>query len=432
MQRLWCVLLLAVLRCSSVNSKNVPVLIWNNHQSADREVPSVASLEEVSVATLQSRYLHAFQPDNILLFLQDSLSVEDLSSHPAELANVSGLFGAARSVFLPAVTRPAGLRHELLRQGYKPLNISAGSAVAELKLEEGRRHLVEVRLPPTQTNPSRRAALRKSGEVMAGVLGKIGEAADFTIIYTALQPSVQPSSPPRMRVARSLSQVKIGEALPPNFHHTPCVFVYLRRNLTFSLSGAPGSFVPLPESTVTEPIAHCPPPHSSAGIGLKYNNVNIDGKLFHRITVTLHFKRDHSGWWAPYADIAVVEKAETNPTTRLYIHKQAYGGLVPLSHSLTCGETLAFRAKPGEGQGRMTLRVNGIQVQAFMTGQTQFGPSWDCVGFFTPGIWMGLLSGGLALVILAYGMAMIQAITPMDRFDDPKAKSVVVVAAEEH
>jgi len=393
-------------------------------------VPAVSSLEEVSVTRLQS-YLDAFKPKNILLFLQDSLSVEDLSSHPAELGNVSALLSSGRSVFLPSVARPASLRHDLLtRQGYKLRNLSAGSGVAGLSLPPGHRHLVEVRLPPTATNPSRRAALRKSGEVIAGVVSKIGGLADFTVIYTGLASSAP--SAPRARVARSLRQVKIGEQFPVNFHHTGCVFVYLRRNMTFSLSGAPGSFVPLPETTVTEPIAHCPPPHANSGIGLKYNNVDIGGKLFHRITVTLNFERDHSGWWAPSADIAVVERAESNPTTRLYIHKQAMGGLVPLGHSLSCAETLQYRALPGEGEARMTLRVNGIQVQAFMNGQREFGPSWDCVGFLTPGIWMGLLSAGLALAILLYGMAMIGAIAPGDRFDDPKAKGVVVAPAEDH
>ena len=54
--------------------------------------------------------------------------------------------------------------------------LSAGSAVAELKLEPKERNLVLVKLPPTLTNPSRSRAILKGGKCIVPILyicGKI-------------------------------------------------------------------------------------------------------------------------------------------------------------------------------------------------------------------------------------------------------------------
>ncbi|KAA0198193.1 hypothetical protein HAZT_HAZT004096 [Hyalella azteca] len=68
-----------------------------------------------------------------------------------------------------------------------------------------------------------------------------------------------------------------------------------------------------------------------------------------------------------------------------------------------------------------------IPVEAFRTQITgKFSPTWDCVGFFTIGIWSGLLASLLAVFILAVGLGMLANIKTMDRFDDPKGKTIFV------
>ena len=55
-----------------------------------------------------------------------------------------------------------------------------------------------------------------------------------------------------------------------------------------------------------------------------------------------------------------------------------------------------------------------------------FGRPNDCDGFFTIPILSGLFAGLILILILVYGIAMISSITTMDRFDDPKGKSITV------
>lgn len=72
-----------------------------------------------------------------------------------------------------------------------------------------------------------------------------------------------------------------------------------------------------------------------------------------------------------------------------------------------------------------------IQIQGFgLANGTDFSYASDCAGFFTPGIWMGLLTGLLMLLILVYGLHMIMQVTTMDRFDDPKGPSISVPQSE--
>lgn len=71
------------------------------------------------------------------------------------------------------------------------------------------------------------------------------------------------------------------------------------------------------------------------------------------------------------------------------------------------------------------------QIQGFnLLNGTNFAYASDCAGFFTAGIWMGLLTSLLMLLIFVYGLHMIMQLNTMDRFDDPKGPSISVPQTE--
>lgn len=72
-----------------------------------------------------------------------------------------------------------------------------------------------------------------------------------------------------------------------------------------------------------------------------------------------------------------------------------------------------------------------LQIQGFgLNNGTDFSYASDCAGFFTAGIWMGLLTGLIMLYIFVYGLHMIMQLNTMDRFDDPKGPSISVPQSE--
>lgn len=60
----------------------------------------------------------------------------------------------------------------------------------------------------------------------------------------------------------------------------------------------------------------------------------------------------------------------------------------------------------------------------------KFGPCNDCTGFFSPAIWGALFVVILLLLILFYGLSSMMEIRTMDRFDDPKGKTITINAQE--
>lgn len=99
-----------------------------------------------------------------------------------------------------------------------------------------------------------------------------------------------------------------------------------------------------------------------------------------------------------------------------------------------CSPSLLFQLKTGK---LAPLHLSGLQLEPIFgklednePRKKAFSDSWDCVGFTSGGIWGGLFVTLLMLVILSIGMSWIMDIRTMDRFDDPKGKTIIVGTAE--
>lgn len=108
------------------------------------------------------------------------------------------------------------------------------------------------------------------------------------------------------------------------------------------------------------------------------------------------------------------------------------GVSAPPTFSYTCGNTTWYTPVNKENQIN-SLTWTSLQLQAPFSDKMQsdfpFGDSWDCVGFVTPGILMGLFVIVILLVIVFLGMCWMMDIKTMDRFDDPKGKTITINAS---
>ncbi|ETE67864.1 V-type proton ATPase subunit S1 [Ophiophagus hannah] len=76
------------------------------------------------------------------------------------------------------------------------------------------------------------------------------------------------------------------------------------------------------------------------------------------------------------------------------------------------------------------IDISDFQIQAFNIENNIFSYASDCTSFFTPGIWMGLVTSLILLLILTYGIHMILNLTTNSRFDDPKGPALSVPQTE--
>jgi len=82
------------------------------------------------------------------------------------------------------------------------------------------------------------------------------------------------------------------------------------------------------------------------------------------------------------------------------------------------------------GNWTPVIEISGLQIQAFNVTEGKFGDNWECVGFFTIGIWSGIFITAILISIITWGLCMIMDVKTMDRFDDPKGKPIAFGTTE--
>lgn len=97
----------------------------------------------------------------------------------------------------------------------------------------------------------------------------------------------------------------------------------------------------------------------------------------------------------------------------------------PFQFSYHCSREILF-------QNNVILNIIDLQVQVYPTSTEKkvFSDAYDCVGFTTVPIWTGIFVTAILALIMIWGLTMIMDIRTMDRFDDPKGKTITISAQE--
>lgn len=389
--------------------------------------PAVPAMQTIDYASFQSKYLANFNPKNIILFIQDALSVEDLSSHPSEFQAVNKWMTESHSLYLPNVEEPGHLTHDLASHGYNVVSLEPGVPAAGLDLKQQDNNLVVVKLPSTLTNPSRSHALQKAVEVMQNVISKVGAKREFTFIFTGLKPSVEDTSnkyDARVRVRRAADILQ-----ERGFHSVSCVKMYFKQNFTLTIYDDSGNVerkLTIDDHSSTD-TGHCDTPEmgpvENARLSLKFTN---GVEPFTRVTFTFNFKQKSNSWGVTFVEVLL---DNSKATTDLDLVTPDISG-IPVGMSYSCALPVYFSTNATSTGNKMDLLLEGVQMEAFfeptIMNNGTFGPAWDCVGFFTVPIWAGLLTTLLLLLIPCIGLYMLSDIKTMDRFDDPKGQPIMV------
>lgn len=103
----------------------------------------------------------------------------------------------------------------------------------------------------------------------------------------------------------------------------------------------------------------------------------------------------------------------------------------PKGFSFSCTSGVYFSVNDSNTNG---VYFTQFQVQIAENGGgspiESFSDSYDCAGFTTIPIWAGLFITFLLLGIVSTGITYIMDIRTMDRFDDPKGKTITVTASD--
>jgi len=73
-----------------------------------------------------------------------------------------------------------------------------------------------------------------------------------------------------------------------------------------------------------------------------------------------------------------------------------------------------------------TLLFPDVRLQVFEVREGKLGPEWECGELISIGLWVGILVSLAFATICFWGFSMLASINTMDRFDDPKGKSIYI------
>lgn len=101
----------------------------------------------------------------------------------------------------------------------------------------------------------------------------------------------------------------------------------------------------------------------------------------------------------------------------------------PLGLAFACDSPGMFKPTR-DNTGLFGVTLPGVKLQVFKISAGNFGPLWFCGELMPIGLWVGLIVSLFFALICYYGFSMLASIQTMDRFDDPKGKTIHVPQTE--
>ncbi|XP_004717613.1 V-type proton ATPase subunit S1 [Echinops telfairi] len=440
----WLSLVLVVTAAAVTAEQQVPLVLW----SSDRDLwaPAADTHEGHITSDLQlSTYLDPaleLGPRNVLLFLQDKLSVEDFTAYGGVFGNKqdsafsnleNALTLAPSSLVLPAVdwyavsTLTTYLQEKL---GASPLHVDLAT-LRELKLNASLPALLLIRLPYTASSGlmAPREVLTGNDEVIGQVLSTLqSEAVPYTAALTAVRPS---------RVAREATLVSggLGRQLlekttqadvphpPVSYNDTAPRILFWAQNFSVAYNKQWKDLTSLTFGVQHLNLTGSFWNSSAAVLSLTYPQLFGTMVTFKFIFANRFYPVSARHWFN-------MERLEVHSNDSI-TYFNASQITAPSTYSFHCqfvsstsgsNSLLVLYTQPSLWQ--LTLR--DFQIQAFNVTGERFSYASDCAAFFSPGIWMGLLTSLFLLFIFTYGLHMILSLKTMDRFDDHKGPAIAL------
>ncbi|XP_055918799.1 V-type proton ATPase subunit S1 [Eupeodes corollae] len=359
------------------------------------------SIEKPAFYTLfQEEFANVIKPiiqkTMFVAFLEPNLDNVDFScSKPSDQKSCySNLQTAPQTTYYANVQNPI----EALRQESSKVmwvNVDATGNFDNVDCEPGSTVLID--LSTVGGDMPRNELLELHDGFMAKVTKKLSEECKITALYTR-KPSPNEISKNRRR--RDVDSATSGTV----FHSGKDFLIFYTELATKEPSKEQG------KPSVITPI--------------KITEMSLSGKNDTAFTVNMNGGTDKmsflislSGGYYQMSNLVLNGEA-------FYVPSEVNA---PTNFSYSCGNQ-TFSSK-GADSNKIII-WNSLQMQAPFNDATpenfNFSDAWYCVGFFSSGILAGLFVVFILLGIMSVGICWMLDINTMDRFDDPKGKTITI------
>nr|XP_023017204.1 V-type proton ATPase subunit S1 [Leptinotarsa decemlineata] len=395
-----------------VSTEYVPVYMW----STKRVNEKVPALNKVSQHTFEYDILERLKENTyVVVFIEPTLSPEDFAQHDQSSGIFTYLAKLAKSskvTYLPYVQNPV--------RALKNLDVT----VTELPLEKLNENfeipqtdILIVNLNDVKDSETRIDMLKRHDAAVSEVYREIAKSgknvlALYTSHHTSWVAPEEVSSRQKRALPEETEVEPVKESLKPvngsNFLKDSNVFLYFTNSAYIARNGNETNVTFTYESVVLD---------NSTKVQLKMQSDVV--------SLTLNFTNSSSlGYWqleepvsATFINATKKEVANLTSGASLYAVR---------TFSYHCGDQIFSNVN-------YSVIFRDFQIQVFFdkladNATTKFGDAYDCVGFTSIPIWTGLFVTTILLMIMTLGITMMLDIRTMDRFDDPKGKTITINA----
>ncbi|KAK3699866.1 hypothetical protein QZH41_005303 [Actinostola sp. cb2023] len=288
------------------------------------------------------------------------------------------------------------------------------------KLDSTVTNVFLVNLHPVQSRSSDDAAsaiFKQNDEAIAAVTKQISQLSpSYTCILTASAPNEDVSNEllaselsnlPHDRLRRAViddaKNTKVSFLNGSMFVNGDCVLMYMS-GLVLQHKNQTYNFFNMSDINGKVDTIQC---SNTSGVNMTLE-LNIGKKAQVKVTLGFKFLRSTTDWKCNSIEFTM--KGKENLDFVLPCDKEVQ---LPRKMSYHCYNSTFKNAN-------YSLQFSNFQVQPYDVQGSKFSYAYDCVGFFSIPILMGLFTTGILLVILFMGIMAVFSITTMDRFDDPK------------
>lgn len=180
------------------------------------------------------------------------------------------------------------------------------------------------------------------------------------------------------------------------------------------------------ERSKVEPITDTSVSLSVTGVTLKDNVIEVQFSGKYEIVLSFEYNPSTESWQLSQTSSRIGNQQINASSIGIDI-------AAPRGFSFSCTSSVYIPLDNNKDVAGVYFQ--NFQIQFNFDNQdgeviARFGDSYDCVGFTNAAIWAGLFISFLLLFIMSTGITYIMDIRTMDRFDDPKGKTITVTASE--
>ncbi|XP_025907467.1 V-type proton ATPase subunit S1 [Nothoprocta perdicaria] len=436
----------------TLSVEHVPMLLWSTGRP--QWDPNTALHEGHIISTQELAVL--LQPvltqnsKNLILIVQDTLSIDDFTYYSETCGNKKPfenvqeiLQSSPSSLVLPAVDCKATryLLGFLQESAHWKLTNITNLDISQLEVNTSKPNLFVVQLQTFVSNfndISTVEAVAENDKIIGRLMMGLQERGiHFSVIYTAMRPSrISRRTDATWQLGRQLMATEEEDSLSnpvlnvTNGNYT-CILFYASN---FSLVANSSVLIDLTNITFIDQnvdisFSECSDTNST--LSLKYTNpVNGINSLEIRFVMTNMFYGGSARNWSTLESVEIVQ--DDNKSVKFNVSDIS----APAEYSFHCqlvGTSNLYPARliPFNDEAKKwDVFISRFQLQGFNIENNQFSYASDCTSFFTPAIWMGLVTSVILLWIVAYGIHMIMQLTTNSRFDDPKGPALSVPQTE--